>query len=487
MFFQKMRQRTKFIIIIVVAAMAGGLLWAGGAQLFGGRGKQQQPVEAVVAMVNGQGITYYDLHQMFIQKLQQIEQQQGRVPGSAYQSIKYQALESLVGSVLLSQEISERKITASKDEIEKELQSIIDQFPSVEDYKFQLEAAGLTEEYLKAGLAEELKFNKLKNEILADIPVSEEEIKSAYERVRASHILITPEERTEEGWAEAKEKAVEIWEQVTVDNFSEFAEAYSEDGSKSQGGDLGFVGKGQTIPEFETVVFSLEVDEISEPVRSEYGYHIITVTERKEAQGEEFEQVYDALAEMVRDEKGQKDLAAWFEELRDKADVIFTDHEMNAFQQANLGNYEDAVHYYKLALEERPDDGYLYAALGDVFKEQGGYEDAIVQYELAVEKYDNDHQLYIALAGLYREVDQVEKAVDAYLTASELVPNDIFAQLTLYQSLNELERYDEARIIEDRIAEFQERQKELLEAEEPAAEESNLEAEPSQEEADPED
>lgn len=472
MFFQKMRQRTKFIIIIVVVAMAGGLLWAGGVSLFGGRSRQEQPIQAVVAMVNGQGITYYDLHQNFIQRLQQIEQQQGHLPGSAYEAVRFQALESLVGSVLLSQEIAERKITASKDEIEKELQAIIEQFPSTGDYQLQLQMLGLTEEIVKARLAEEIKFKKLKEEVLAHIPVSQDEIAKAYEEVRASHILITPEERTEEGWAAAESKALEIREEVTVDNFAELAEMYSEDGSGSQGGDLGFLSRGRTVPEFEEAAFSLAVNEISEPVRSDYGYHLIIVTERKEAQGEEFEKSRGRIAEMIRAEKGRDDLMAWFEELRAAAQVIFTDHQMNAFQQASLGNFADAVHYYQLAIEEEPNDGYLYASLGNVYKELGEENEAIAQYELAVEKFPHDPTLYISLGDLYQEAQRVDEAVATYLQASELAPNDLFLQLTLYQNLNSLERYEEALVIEERIVEFQNRQQELL------AEEEALPAEP---------
>lgn len=473
MFFHKMREQMKIIIIIVVVAMAGGLLWAGGVSLFGGKNNvQPAQAAAAVCVVNGQAISYYDLYQTFINRLQQIEEEQGLLPGRAYEAVRFQALESLIGSVLISQEIDNRKLTASKAEIDQEYQNIVDQFPSVDDFKLQLQWAGLTEDILKARLAEEIKFDKLKQEIIGDIPVSDQEVREAYEQVRASHILISPETDTEEGWAEAEQKAQDIHAELTVDNFAEMAKLHSEDSSGEQGGDLGYIYRGRTVPEFEAAVFALAVDEISEPVRSMYGYHLITVTDRQEAEGEEFEKVRPLIENMIREEKGQEDLVAWYELLRANAEVHYTDHQMSAFNQVRLGNLEDAVHYYKLAIEDQPNDGYLYASLGDIYEELGQVDEAIAQYKLATEKFSTDFSLYMALGQLYEQADQIDEAVEAYLKSSELAPNDIFAQLSLYSYVNRLERYDEAKIIEERIEAYQELQNELLKAQEAATQAS---------------
>lgn len=484
MFFHKMREQMKIIIIVVVVAMAGGLLWAGGASLFGGK-QNTQPVQAAapVSVVNGQAISYYDLYQTFISRLQQIEQEQGLIQGRDYEAVRFQALESLIGSVLITQEIESRKITASKAEIDEEYRNIVDQFPSVEDFKLQMQLANLTEDILKGRLAEEIKFDKLKAEIMGDIPVSDQEIKDVYEQVRASHILITPAEDNDDAWAEAEQKALEVYAELTTENFAELAKIHSEDTSGEQGGELGYIQRGRTVPEFEEAVFALEVGEISEPVRSMYGYHLITVTDRQEAEGEEFEKIRPLIEKLVREEKGQGDLVAWFEDLRASAEVQYLDHQMNAFNQITLKNYEDAAHYYKLAIEEQPNDGYLYAALGDVYAELGQLEDAVAQYKLATEKFPSDFALHMSLGELYEQVDEVDEAVNAYLKSSELAPTDIFAQLSLYSHLNRLERYDDAKVVEKRIEEFQELQKERLKAQEAATQALEPADEPIEESA----
>ena len=479
--FYKMRDKMKVVVIIVVVAMLGGGLWAALSYFFGG--SQQVPAEAaaVVATVNGQDVTAWDLYQVFMNQLQQIEAQQGALPGRAYEAVRYQALDLLVGSLVLNQEIASRNLSASKAEVDAELQRIIDLFPSEDDFKSQLQAAGLTEDVLRSQLAEEVKYDKLTKEIIGDLPVSEEEIRQAYEEVRTSHILIRPEGDSDEAWAQAEEQIREVYTQVNAENFAQLAEEYSADGSSVQGGDIGFVPRGATVTEYEEVAFSLGVGEISEPVRSTYGYHIIMVTERKEAEGEEFEAVRAQIEEQLRYAKGEKDLLSWFEETKGAADVVIMDYQMNGYKHMQAGEFEDAVHYYKLALEQTENNGYLNASLGDAYYELGQLEDAIAQYKLAAESV-NDYTLFAGLGDLYKETEQFDEAAAAYLRASELVPNDIWTQLALYQYLTDMERPDDALIVEERIQAFQARQDEYLKqlAEEQEASEAGAETEVEQ-------
>ncbi|MCK9525544.1 MAG: peptidylprolyl isomerase [Limnochordia bacterium] len=459
--FHKMRAKMKAVVIIVIVAMAGGGLWAAASYFFGDR--QQVPAEAaaVVATVNGQAISAWDLYQVFMNQLQQVEAQQGTLPGRAYEAVRYQALDLLVGSLVLNQEIAKRNFTASKAEVDAELQRIIDMFPSEEEYKAQLQYSGMTEDVLRSQLGEELKYDKLTKEIIGDLPVSEDEIRQAFEEVRTSHILIRPDGQSEEDWGEAEKQAREIFSQVTVDNFAELAETLSADGSAVQGGDIGFVPRGATVAEYEAVAFSLAVGEISEPVRSTYGYHIITVTERKEAEGEEFEAARGGIEDRIRNEKGESDLHAWFEEARGLAEVVIMDYQMKGYEHMQAGEYEDAVHYYKLAIEQAPADGYLHASLGDVYYEMDQIDEALIEYKLATEAV-NDYALLAGLGDIYRESERFEEAAEAYLKASELVPNDIWTQLALYQYLTDMERTDDALIVEGRIEAFQEMQAEYL-------------------------
>jgi parvulin-like peptidyl-prolyl isomerase len=100
------------------------------------------------------------------------------------------------------------------------------------------------------------------------------------EEVKAAHILISTKNRSDE---QALQLAQEIEKNLTTANFAEYAKRLSEDpGSGANGGELGWFGKGTMVSEFEAAAFGLKVGEISSPVKSQFGYHIILLEDRRE-------------------------------------------------------------------------------------------------------------------------------------------------------------------------------------------------------------
>ena len=180
------------------------------------------------------------------------------------------------------------------------------------------------EEAFKAEL-EKVKANILKqyamNKLILDINSTEEEVTKFYnehkehfqtpERVRASHILVKEEEQS-------KEIANEIKEGLT---FEKAAEKYSICPSKEKGGDLGEFGRGQMVPEFEKVAFIIEEGKISEPVKTEFGYHLIKVVNKKESGISPLEEVKDKISQQVIAMKQQERYLNKTEELKNKYKV----------------------------------------------------------------------------------------------------------------------------------------------------------------------
>jgi peptidyl-prolyl cis-trans isomerase SurA len=122
---------------------------------------------------------------------------------------------------------------------------------------------------------------------------------------------------------DAREKELQIRQQLeTGGDFAKFAQTYSQDGSASQGGDLGWISPGETVPEFERAMNNLKDGEISEPVRSEYGYHLIQVLGRRDAPGSAQEQMSLA-RQAIGQRKAEQAYADWLRELRDSAYVEY--------------------------------------------------------------------------------------------------------------------------------------------------------------------
>lgn len=160
------------------------------------------------------------------------------------------------------------------------------------------------------------------NDLLSKISATEDEILDFYnqnkekfqkpESVVASHILIDAEDK-------ANDIIKEISEGLT---FEEAALKYSSCPSKEQGGSLGEFTKGQMVPEFEAAAFSMEIDRVSDPIQTQFGYHIIKVTAKNEEALSTFDEVKDKLTEQVIGMKQQEAYLNKTNELKQKYEVI---------------------------------------------------------------------------------------------------------------------------------------------------------------------
>lgn len=156
----------------------------------------------------------------------------------------------------------------------------------------------------------------------AGVQVTQDDLRTYYdqhrdeyrvpEQVKVSHILIKtplpgPDGKVDEkGVAEAQRRAEDILKQVKSGaNFEELAKKYSEDaGSAKQGGSLGWIGRGQTVPEFEKVAYSLPKGQISDVVKSSFGFHIIRVDDKQDAHMKSLDEVKDTIEPVIKHQKG---------------------------------------------------------------------------------------------------------------------------------------------------------------------------------------
>jgi peptidyl-prolyl cis-trans isomerase D len=136
------------------------------------------------------------------------------------------------------------------------------------------------------------------------------------ERVKASHILLKTEGKSPDDVAKIKAKAEDVLAQLKKGgDFATLAKKYSEDPSSANGGDLGFFGRGQMVPPFEKAAFSLPIGQVSELVTSQFGFHIIKVSERQTARTQPFEEVVN----LIRPTLAQRKADQMAQDLADKA------------------------------------------------------------------------------------------------------------------------------------------------------------------------
>lgn len=185
----------------------------------------------------------------------------------------------------------------------------------------------------------------IRKEIDKDISVSDEEAKDFYEKnkaefsqpemIRARHILIRVQSGApEKAWKEAEAKAKDIKKKLEKGaDFAQLAKQYSEDpGTKDKGGDLGLFPKGRMVPEFEAAAFALKPGTISAPVKTQFGYHIIKVEEKKPAEVKTLKEAMPQVKQMVKMEKQQEELKKLIDQIKTKYPVKINKDAISAMQ-----------------------------------------------------------------------------------------------------------------------------------------------------------
>jgi foldase protein PrsA len=190
-----------------------------------------------------------------------------------YDAMKKQVGENVLKD-LIQTKVLESKYSVSDKEVDDRVQQIKSSFKTDDEFKNALTQAGISSE---AQLRESTKKDLLYFKASTDgIKISDDEIKQYYEhmkyQIKASHILV-----------KTKKEADSIEEKLKKgESFEELAKKNSIDtGSAVNGGDLGYFKAGSMVKEFEDAAFSLKVGEISQPVKSQYGYHIIKLVDKK--------------------------------------------------------------------------------------------------------------------------------------------------------------------------------------------------------------
>jgi foldase protein PrsA len=228
----------------------------------------------VAATVNGEEITCDQINKLYATVPEELK--------ATY--TKEVLLNQTISDVVIKQEIIRRNITIDDAYLNEMIVNIKSQFSDEDQFNQALKAQSLTYQEFSEQLSLKLRLNKMLEMDIPELKVNESEIKAFFnknkasldtpEQIRASHILVNTSEEAEKIIAMLKSGA----------DFASLAKNFSIDtGSAASGGDLGYFSKGAMIPEFENASFGLELGEISAPVKSRFGYHIIKVYDRKPA------------------------------------------------------------------------------------------------------------------------------------------------------------------------------------------------------------
>jgi len=228
--------------------------------------------------------------------------------------------------------------TVSDAEVDAEIAKLKKQFPTQEAFDAQLKEAGQTPEKLQTALRTMLQQQRwMQGQIKDTDAVSDDDAKKFYEsnteefknpeQVKASHILFMVDKDDSEETVKAKEAAAKkaAASAKKGGDFSKLAKELSEEpGAKESGGDLGFFSKDRMVPEFAEAAFNQKPGEVGNPVRTQFGWHVIKVTEKKPAGTVPFEEVKEQIAAYLKSTKQREAIQGILKNLKDSAKIDST-------------------------------------------------------------------------------------------------------------------------------------------------------------------
>lgn len=463
MFFATLRKQMRWIIIVVVVAFIAGSLYVGVNM-----GQDATEAAVPVAEINGRTISYAEFQQVYLNNLQTYSQFFGPVRGTLAEELRYLSLNSLIDSYLTLEAARAADLPVETSEIDAALADIKASFADDATYRRALSASGLTESRLREWIREDLLVRKLQEQVRrADF--TDDEVRAAMAEVRTRHILIEPAAglEGEDAWDAAREEAEALRARLLEgEAFEELALAHSADvGSAIRGGDVGWVNRLTPFVEpFKETALALEPGEISEPVRTVYGWHLIQVTDRREPTDEEFAERREQVLAELQQTAGDRQWQEWIGEQRAQAHLVIHDAQLQAHHLARNGQLEAAVGHYQEAIQEDPFNPYLHVSLAGVYEQLDEMELAVEQYEQAVLKGDSDPELRLQLALAYRAVGRDEEAAAELREAGRLNPWDGQLQSVLLRLFSDMGLEEDVAVVNERLANIQAQLLEQLEA-----------------------
>lgn len=289
------------------------------------------------ARVNGQAISYQRFHGFYVE----YRNSKGVAVGARGDQLglltrlRQEAMDQIIDQTVVSQAADEAGIEVSAEEVEAEIAELRSVFDSDEAFRIRLESEGFTEDSFRLHIERMIAAQRYLDRIRQQASdVNDAELQRYYhdnedrltfpEQVRVRHILLTWKPLgTLDDRAAIREQMEPILARARRgEDFAELAREFTNDAAtRNAGGDTGFFHRGQMTPAFEEVAFQLTPGEISDPVETPYGVHIIRLEGRRDAYLLPFSEVREKLREHVRNERSKQAVNAEIDRLRAAADI----------------------------------------------------------------------------------------------------------------------------------------------------------------------
>ena len=301
------------LVILLCALASIGLAGCGGSE--------DVPSDAV-AVVDGQDIARTDYEALIAQAKKSYKNQKRDFPAAGsqeFQTLRNQAVQFLVQREQFEQKAKDLDVEVTDKQVDARLEQIQKQYFGGDQKKFekQLKQQGITEKQVRNDIRAQIVSEKIFAKVTGDAKVTDDDIAAYYAKNKAQysqpesrdvrHILVKTKKQADALYAQLQNGA----------DFGALAKKFSEDtGSKANGGKL-TISKGQTVAPFDQTAFLLKVNDISKPVKTEFGYHIIQpLSATKPAKVTPLKEVRASIKQQLQQTKKNEAMTKWVDDLK---------------------------------------------------------------------------------------------------------------------------------------------------------------------------
>ena len=252
---------------------------------------------------------------------------------AVYEQLQQDVVERLITQELLWQEAQRRGVIASDADVDEQLKNMKGGFESEQAFLFQIKAGGFTEKAYREDIRQQRSVQQMiAGELAKEVAVSDEEIQEFYnenikqmtvpEAIRARHILVKLAADDEAARVAAQDRIAAIQKELQDGaDFVTLATERSDAPSAPKGGDLGYFARGQMVAPFEDAAFALQPGETSDIVETQFGFHIIRLEDRREAQAVPVEEAAERISAYLTQGKLQSAVEDLVDDLHASAEI----------------------------------------------------------------------------------------------------------------------------------------------------------------------
>lgn len=286
-----------------------------------------------IAKINGKPLDRAEFDKKYAKMTKAFTVRKKDIPEGLAQRYKESILKQLVDKELLRQAIAKDGIKVEEAALEKEFAEYKKMFRTDENFQRYLKSSEVSIDQIKGNISHNLAVTALL-EKQGNLSVTDDEIKAYFEKnkaryevkeqVRASHILFKVGKKDDKAKdAAAKKQADDVYKLAIAKgaDFAALAKKHSQGPTAPRGGDLSYFTKGRMVPAFEKVAFAMKPGEVAKPVRTQFGWHVIKVTDKKEGRQRPFAEVKESIDKLLRNKKSRQAKSELLKGLREKAQI----------------------------------------------------------------------------------------------------------------------------------------------------------------------